>query len=187
MRRLLASFGVVVLLVALLLPLVPSAPVSAAPPPGVIPGQYVVVLRQGVDPTTKANAMAIRHGLGLRHVYEAALTGFSATVPEGRLARLQADPDVLFISEDREVFVTEPAPTGVDRIQAPSNPAVQRGTAASARVAVLDTGIDPSHPDLNVGSGKACVTGDPTTSDVHGHGTHVAGTIGAKSNGSGVI
>ncbi|NIR96379.1 MAG: S8 family serine peptidase, partial [Gammaproteobacteria bacterium] len=60
-------------------------------------------------------------------------------------------------------------------------------------VAVIDTGIDLQHPDLNVAGGvnctlsifsAYCATGGD---DDHYHGTHVAGTIGALDNGGGVV
>ncbi|MDQ3548057.1 MAG: S8 family serine peptidase, partial [Chloroflexota bacterium] len=52
-------------------------------------------------------------------------------------------------------------------------------------VAVLDTGSGP-HGDLNVVGGKDC-TGTGSYNDDHGHGTHVAGTIGAIDNSIGVV
>ncbi|PDO09473.1 MAG: hypothetical protein BLM47_12430 [Candidatus Reconcilbacillus cellulovorans] len=57
----------------------------------------------------------------------------------------------------------------------PGNPQV--------KVAVIDSGIDPNHPDLKnnlVSTGRSFVPGDPSTADDFGHGTMVAGTIAAN-------
>ena len=56
-------------------------------------------------------------------------------------------------------------------------------------VGILDTGIDASHPDLKenvaVDLGWNCVEeNNINTNDTHGHGTHVAGIVGAKGNNS---
>jgi subtilisin len=58
----------------------------------------------------------------------------------------------------------------------------------SVGVAVLDSGIDAQHPDLHVAGGQQCVENatDPL-SDIDGHGTAVAGLIGARDNGLGVV
>ena len=82
----------------------------------------------------------------------------------------------------------ETAPTGVLRIGAAS--ATQAHQASTAAVAVIDTGIDLAHPDLNAVSGKNCTTSPQKTAlarDDNGHGTHVAGTIGAENDGGGVV
>jgi subtilisin len=58
--------------------------------------------------------------------------------------------------------------------------------SASGANVVIDTGIDLDHPDLNAADGRNCVGSGPAEDD-HGHGTHVAGSIGARNNGSGVV
>lgn len=56
------------------------------------------------------------------------------------------------------------------------------------RVAVLDTGIDRDHPDLESAiEAYANFTASPFDADRNGHGTHCAGTVGARANGAGVI
>src|SRR3954447_22064032 len=62
-------------------------------------------------------------------------------------------------------------------------------TGAGATVAIIDSGIQADHPDLagRIGPGYDAVDGDGTPQDRHGHGTHVAGIVGAASgNGVGV-
>lgn len=84
----------------------------------------------------------------------------------------------------------------MDQIKAPQARAISGGKS-SVLVGVLDSGLDPTHPDLVgqvVASASAsCVggvaNGDPSTwsNDVIGHGTHVAGIIGAKKNNVGIV
>jgi subtilisin family serine protease len=84
----------------------------------------------------------------------------------------------------------------MDQIKAPQARAVSAGKP-SVLVGVLDSGIDPTHPDLAgqvVASASAsCVGGvanaDPAvwSNDFIGHGTHVAGVIAAKKNNVGIV
>jgi subtilisin len=56
--------------------------------------------------------------------------------------------------------------------------------------AIVDTGIDRRHPELNVVGGRNLVSSDPNGDPYHdglGHGTHVAGILGAKNNGQGIV
>ena len=175
--------------VLLTLALVPSAAL-AAPPADVIPGQYIVVLRDGTpDVPTVANEHARSHGAGLLHIDEHALRGYAATIPSARLAAIRADARVAFISEDRLVAATaQTLPTGIKRIDGElSDTASGNGLGSvDVDVAIIDTGIDLDHPDLNVVGGKNCVRGG-SHDDGNGHGTHVAGTVGAKDNAAGVV
>jgi hypothetical protein len=165
-----------------------ATPVAAAK---IVPDRYIVTFKPGVEPHKKASEKARAYGLGLRHVYDSAVSGFAADVPPGQLKKLRADPDVAAIVEDREVHAFDDThPTGIRRTQADRNPLALIGSHTNpiaVDVAVIDTGIDVNHPDLNVAGGVSCVPGDTSYDDANGHGTHVAGTIGALDNGSGVV
>jgi subtilisin len=154
----------------------------------VIQGQYIVLTADGVDPA----AVALDHGLAARHVYRAALDGFAAAVPAHRLAALQGDPRVKLVEPERIYqIVDQTLPTGIDRIETDRNPTVSTdgsGVTVNLDVAILDTGIQGDHPDLNVAGGINFAGGRASDwGDRNGHGTHVAGTVAAIDNGIGVV
>ncbi|MBI4080711.1 MAG: S8 family serine peptidase [Candidatus Levybacteria bacterium] len=161
--------------------------VKAQGKPDVIPNNFIVVLKDNVgNPQDVANEMARTHGLSVEHVYTTALKGFSATIPQARLIKVKGDPRVQFVSEDRVVEAfAQSTPAGISRVNAPVNP--NKGTGIG--VAVIDTGIDLTHPDLqaNIVANKSCIRGKRTGNDDNGHGSHVAGTIAALNNTVGVV
>jgi subtilisin len=124
--------------------------------------------------------------------YDDAVHGFAAKLDAHDVAAVRDDPRVAAVVPDRPVRMTatvplvagDNAPTGVRRVGAAT--ATTAREASSANVAVIDTGIDLTHPDLNAAAGANCNgTGAPT--DGNGHGTHVAGIIAARNNGSGAV
>lgn len=80
---------------------------------------------------------------------------------------------------------TQTVPAGIARIHA----AAKDNKGTDVEVAVIDTGIDTSHPDLQgaVLGGVDCVDSTGSYQDANGHGTHVSGTIAARDNGFGVV
>jgi subtilisin family serine protease len=149
---------------------------------------YIVVFHDDEQDTPGLAAEHGRaYGLSVAHLYQSALKGYAATIPAARLDDVRRDPRVAFVSEDRPVeAVTQTLPTGIDRIDAePTLSPVPPTSWPSTAVAVIDTGSGP-HSDLNVVGGKNCSTGI-SFNDGNGHGTHVAGTIGARDNTIGVV
>lgn len=60
-----------------------------------VPGQYMVMVREGADPA----AVAARAGVRTEFVYRFALTGFSARMSDAQLDLIRRDPDVLHIED----------------------------------------------------------------------------------------
>jgi subtilisin len=160
----------------------------------VIPGQYIVVYKGSAE-SVRAETDAREHELGfdsdLR--YRHALKGFTGELGPGQVRALRKDPEVAYVAPDRIMHASllapaaagEQVPIGVRRIGAATSTTVEHSSGIG--VAVLDSGVDLTHPDLNVADGTNCVTAGAPADDDNGHGTHVAGTIAAKNNGAGVV
>jgi subtilisin family serine protease len=169
-----------------------ATPAAAAPRGGnVVADSYIVVYRSAAGSASQETAeRERRHGFRAKHVYGRAVKGFAAKLGPGQLKKLQADPEVAFVTADRTARATatlaagDSIPSGVRRMGAGSGTTVN--ATSRANVAVIDTGIDLDHPDLNATSGKNCA-GTSAPDDDNGHGTHVAGTVAARNNGSGVV
>jgi subtilisin family serine protease len=162
---------------------------------------FVVVLHPGTrDVPAVAASLARQAGGQVGFVYEDALQGFSLTAPAAAARGLAKNPNVAYVEADRLFSIqAQEMPTGIERTFADVNANLgidgQDDYRVDVDVAVIDTGIDLQHSDLNVVSGVTCtsrwiwrpaicsVGGD----DDHYHGTHVAGTIGALDNDLGVV
>ena len=147
---------------------------------GPIPGQYIVVLKDGIGGAPVAAEHARSHGAAVSHRYKHALNGYAARLSPAALAAIERDDRVRFVSEDREVFARSTCdkttftpevqclPAGIDRIDGDLS-STRSGDglgAVNVNVAVIDTGISP-HPDLNVVGGVDCAPAeDSMTSTV---------------------
>lgn len=178
-----------------------------------VPGKFIVVLKEDADLTkfdvntrsagikAKANALLKKYDItdGIEEVYETALQGFAVKMAPGQAKKMGEDANVKYIEADQVVTLspivangkpgggsTQPAqttPWGITRVGGGA-------TYSATNVAwIIDTGIDLTHPDLNVSQtlGKTFVTNTSTPNDDNGHGSHVAGIIAAKNNTIGVV
>src|SRR5574341_2442237 len=171
----------------------------------------IVVFEEGTPVTVQQQVVALSgsrvlHILSLIHALAIELP---AAGPEAAVAFLLAQSAVLRVDDDPllglqgagsdGVFVTPAAapaqefyPWGIDWIGAADAQEQYPGLAGSGvKVALIDTGIDPTHPDLKqniIGGYNAMADQDPSSwRDDNGHGTHVAGTLAARLNKQGVI
>jgi thermitase len=122
------------------------------------------------------------------------------------VSELRADADVVWAEPDRRRVAAADPLAGLEwalentgqsvlgmsgtldaDIDASDAWAISRG--AGATVAVVDSGVDLAHPDLlaRLLPGYDWVGDDAVPQDLHGHGTHVAGTVAASENGLGVV
>ena len=168
---------------------------------------FIVVLRDsGARPRDLARAHGRRLGFATGPVFDSALRGYAADLTPAQRNRLRSDPAVRGIVPDRIIESPEllapvsgavagtPQPPqevslGIRRIGATESPTAGIDGAdqrVPVDVAVIDTGI-AAHPDLNVVGGKNCGDGSSYAVADNGHGTHVAGIIGAKDNAIGVV
>jgi subtilisin family serine protease len=187
MRFKAAAPAIALVFLVLLLALPASAAQSQGPP------TFIVVLDDSVQ---HASPVALEHAKRfngeLLHVYEHALKGYAMTVGEGNLGAIMSDSRVASVERDAEVttMVTQTGATwGLDRIDQRSRPLsgtfTYTRTGAGVKAYIIDTGIHASHTQFGgrVVQGRDTVDGTLPAADCHGHGTHVAGTVGGSIHG----
>jgi len=171
-----------------------AAAVGAVAASGAPAGEagYIVVYKDGADASSKTDALEANLGFTATYRYGAALDGFAANLTASQLEQVKTDPAVEYVSSDGiaqaagmvPIQAGESNPTGVRRIRASTRTSVHERSFAN--VAVIDTGSGPNK-DLLRANGTNCVSPGAKAVDDNGHGTHIAGTIGAKNTGAGVV
>ena len=129
--------------------------------------------------------------------------GMTVRLTPDKLDALRRDPSVDLIEEE-QVFTVQPTgkltggattsstqtiPWGIGKTLATQSYTLAgngSGVVQGVRAYIIDTGLDTKNTDLNR-MGHINFTGDGRNTDCNGHGTHVAGTVAAYDNTSGVV
>jgi len=157
--------------------------------------RYIVVFKPTVsDVDATVDQLVRENGIGQVHFrYRAALKGFAATLPAPALEGVRRNPNVEFVEADGLAYAigtqASPPSWGLDRVDQPALPLNQSYSWTSdgtgVRAYIIDTGIRFTHEQYKgrAFSGYDFIDNEPDASDCHGHGTHVAGTVGGNTTG----
>ncbi len=166
-----------------------------------IPGEWIVVFDAVTNADVIRTSVLARHAGELLAVYRAALNGFAAKLPDAAVAELRRTAGVAYVEPNRWggiVTTQTPAEWGLDRIDQRDLPLSNsytyntNGTGVTAYV--LDTGIRLTHNEFGgraayiANGANGDFVGDAQgnnngAADCHGHGSHVAGTVGGMLYG----
>lgn len=179
---------------------VQAAEIKGTSSPNAIPNRYIVVFKEQAlkspigsqkEVATVAREMSVKYGVYVDKTYKYAIKGAALAMDQNQAQALANDPMVAYIEQDQRVkalAIQSNATWGIDRIDQTSLPLSASYTGplgAGVRVYVLDTGILATHTEFagRVGYGYPAVDDGKGISDCHGHGTHVAATIGGSTWG----
>lgn len=115
--------------------------------------------------------------------------GFIAKLSKEEMLRLKSDAGISMIEPDRIIALGHCFTVVAPWLVTWNITKVGYGNGTGKVAWVIDTGIDFDHPDLTVDKtrSKSFITNETSATDKNGHGTHVAGIIGAKNNTLGVL
>jgi len=180
-----------------------QAPLLSAENVELIPDQYMIVLKKGLDPqeiedhhNLLAEMIKSSPQSGLIHVYEMAdLNGYAGTFPQDTIDAIRQLPHVDFVEQDQVVYALDTqknAPWGLARIahrdaltfRTYNRYSHDPNGGKNVTVYVVDTGVNVNHVDFG---GRAVwgatIPSNDQDIDGNGHGTHCAGTIAGSRYG----
>lgn len=161
-------------------------------------GPQKVLIGFSAKPGKAEENLVRSHGGTVKYTYRI-IPAIAATMPGAAIAGLANNPRITVIEADIAVHLIDHTTNdgadaelisswGVRHIGSGQVHALNN-FGAGVKVAVIDTGVDYTHPELalNYAGGYDFVNNDNDPMDDHSHGTHVAGTIAAVDNGASVI
>ena len=162
---------------------------AAAPAPAGLPAERAAIVVSFEDGTTAAQRAAARHASGARLTASIPELGLERwVVPAGSLSNISG---VRWAEPDRTLHVMEKPNDPLlgkqwayGKLSFARAWKVERGVGSPVVVAVIDTGVDPTHPEMEgrLVAGRDFVDGDELPDDVYGHGTGVAAIVAANTD-----
>jgi subtilisin len=166
-----------------------------------IPGKYIIAFKSSsVNARTMSSQRLAEISLqtlennsikasALQQSFGGEPGGFIARLSEAEAAKLKTDESISIVEPDRIVALGSCFTVVEPTLITWSVKKVGYGDGTGKTAWIIDTGIDFDHPDLNVDAtrSKSFITGNTSARDENGHGTHVAGIIGAKNNSIGIL
>ncbi|MEH7383516.1 S8 family serine peptidase [Bacillus sp. JJ1533] len=111
----------------------------------------------------------------------------SATIPTEEVDHLKDHPEIEVVEDDQLLTIHQQTQDwGIKKVKTASAWSSNL-TGKGIKIAAIDTGIDIDHQDLKISGGASFVDYTNSYDDDNGHGTHVAGIIGAKNNSVGTV
>jgi len=166
-----------------------TADVLDAGDPNAIPGEYIVAFKQD----TEAADALVRRFDGRVDTRLESINAVAVHMDAADAARLAADPAVDYVEQNRRVETAatqlNPPGWGADRVDQRALPLNGSYTYPNAgtdvHAYIIDTGIWLEHPDFagRLDPGYSAIVPDGNSRDCHGHGTHIAGTLGGTLYG----
>jgi len=167
----------------------------------VIDSQYIVMYKPSAsdgEPVTtlssdnRLSVMLKRNGLTNSRImsrFQGGRAGFIASINKEEAEKLADDPLIAAVEQDRIIALGSCFTIAAPTLLTWNVKKTGYGDGTGKTAWVIDTGIESTHPDLNVdlSRSRSFITGDASFEDKNGHGTHVAGIIGAKNNLFGVL
>lgn len=166
----------------------------------VVANQYIVSFNPTINSrtTSRVNLNEISKDIlrrntidvaSLKNTYPGEPGGFIATMTPAEAEILRHDESIGIVEQDRIVALNHCFTVAAPRLVTWNVNRVGYGNGIGKTAWIIDTGIDFDHPDLTVDKTRShsFISGVSSADDSNGHGTHVAGIIGAKNNMIGVL